>query len=1562
MIFIDELEWMKLYKKPFHLPIIPDNKRKGSLVYLLTPNIESTVNILSNPLLINKKYFQSYYIEKDITYYINDENMISESNIELLSEGKKDKIKDKCYGLPSKKKYPMYDDKHVLLAIRFFNYVDSKDEKELAENINKNIKKFKLNPKIGDKNRFKKYYHENSNAIDYDKEYEDALKELEIDFERVLINEDIQIPISENSKIEDYSYIDEEYMRCKVDNNDVLFVFNENLEDDAKKHSKFLYKILYKERLRNNKQVFAIYNDIKDQFPWITKTNINIKRYKGRNLIVDLSFYNKTFFKNNIYKLDKGINLYFDFINRFIKDKRFTNEGYSKRTVLVPINDWYKSDADIYKYNSDINPISMIYRLAYKRPELLKKWEGITFIFINNKGYFKCDLSNLDKKKIGKFKMFIDRLLSKDAIPDDDIQDNSESKNAIVANIIDKIEDSQKIKINNLTGSDSEITKDELKEKIDNAEMKSSDKIIKNKDEIEAEKKNKQLENDKKELVDTIKNVAKISKNTDDAINNLENDEKIKNIINKLASEEDDTVKINAARASRITKLQNEFLDKTINNTTVRDMIINANTDKPLPKTEIKVDSVNEEWNNMQYMNFEKVYDPNDDIVEMISDLSRKTVPVMARNIELEDTSTSEDYVKTYKVQLEDYQGSRFSIKFDIPDLIDNKFLKLRGNKKTISGQLIQIPIVKTDVDTVQIISNYNKIFIRRFGTTSGKSFPTTDRLIKAIEKSDQLKITYGDNSKICDGYELPIDYIDLSSMYNKVENKNYVFLFNQDEVKEKYKVDYNIGVPIAYDKKDKKIIYYTGDFNTCSDQIYSMLSENDPQFKATFLSTNLATRYTYSKASILNTTIPLIVIMGYSEGLVKSMNKAHIKFELTEKRKYNKNDGYDVIKFKDGYLSYKLDYNSSLLMNGLKECNTEDYSLENINDRSMFLNFLEIFGTRILADGLDNFYDLMIDPITREVLQKYKLPTDYIEILAYANMLLADNKFIKHTDMSGRRYRSNEIIAGYAYKAISESYGDYKNQVKRTGKGTMTMKQSSVIDKILLDPTASDVSVLNDLLLLENINSVSFKGLSGMNTDRSYSLDKRTYDKSMLNILGLSTGFAGNVGITRQATLDMNVESKRGYLKVTEDPDKLSITKTFTATEALTPFGTTRDDPFRSAMTFIQTSKHGMRIKHGMPSLISNGADQALPYLTPNIFSFKAKMDGTITEKTDDYMIIKYKDGSSDFVDLRDKVEKNSNGGFYTSIKLDSDLKKGSKVKAHDIVAYDKLSYSNIVGDQKNIAYNLGVLSKVAILNTDEGYEDSAIISEWMSEAMASEVIDKKDVNLPKNCNVLSIVKKGQKIQEGDPLIIFQNAFDDEDVNILLKNLADNEEDISDLGRIPIKSHVTGIVQDIVITRTVDKEDLSPSLKKIVNDYERPIANLKKVMTKNNIEGANRLEADYKLDAIGKLKNVQDGILIEFYLKYDDKMSVGDKLINYSALKGVVKEIFPKGLEPRSEFRPDEKIHSLLSRESVDGRMVCSVMINLGINKVLIELDRAVKDILGIPWKYLDGEKPKKK
>ena len=88
---------------------------------------------------------------------------------------------------------------------------------------------------------------------------------------------------------------------------------------------------------------------------------------------------------------------------------------------------------------------------------------------------------------------------------------------------------------------------------------------------------------------------------------------------------------------------------------------------------------------------------------------------------------------------------------------------------------------------------------------------------------------------------------------------------------------------------------------------------------------------------------------------------------------------------------------------------------------------------------------------------------------------------------------------------------------------------------------------------------------------------------------------------------------------------------------------------------------------------------------------------------------------------------------------------------------------------------------------------------------------------------------------------------------------------------------------------------------------------------------------------------------MIKLFIKYDDKMGVGDKLTFYTAVKSVIQQVVPEEDAPYSEHRPTEKIQAVMAPVSYFNRMVGSVMINLYGNKVMVELKRKVGEVYGI-------------
>lgn len=113
---------------------------------------------------VAKKVYDDYgfkvYEESDTMYYMTIDKSIKESSVDesKLSSNDRKELPDSVFGLPEKRKYPMPDKKHVLSAIKFFNFVDEEDEKELAKNIKKMMKKYNIDDShVGKDNRLRKY-------------------------------------------------------------------------------------------------------------------------------------------------------------------------------------------------------------------------------------------------------------------------------------------------------------------------------------------------------------------------------------------------------------------------------------------------------------------------------------------------------------------------------------------------------------------------------------------------------------------------------------------------------------------------------------------------------------------------------------------------------------------------------------------------------------------------------------------------------------------------------------------------------------------------------------------------------------------------------------------------------------------------------------------------------------------------------------------------------------------------------------------------------------------------------------------------------------------------------------------------------------------------------------------------------------------------------------------------------------------------------------------------------------------------------------------------------------
>ena len=619
-------------------------------------------------------------------------------------------------------------------------------------------------------------------------------------------------------------------------------------------------------------------------------------------------------------------------------------------------------------------------------------------------------------------------------------------------------------------------------------------------------------------------------------------------------------------------------------------------------------------------------------------------------------------------------------------------------------------------------------------------------------------------------------------------------------------------------------------------------------------------------------------------------MKKLNLEYRLADKVPNDLKSNEEFLKFKDTILIYKQDIPTAIIMNGFRLFDTSKFNISEMDTREPYIGYIKkVYGNAIIENALMNFYEFSVDPITLEICQTMHLPTDIVGLYIYACKLLSDSQYTFDINQDLQRIRCNEIIPAILYERLAKNYVTYRNS---NGRKKFTIPQDSVIKEILALKTVEDYSTLNPTLEMEQIHSVSSKGFRGVNLDDAYTVPKRSYDPSMTGIISPSTSPDGQVGVSRTLTVEPNITNLRGFTENKynrlEETDDVNL---FSPGEMTIPLGATVDDAVRLGHA-IKQSKHVIPVKDSAPVLISNGFEEAARYHLTSNFVVNADEDGEVVDYDEHskILMVKYKSGKCRAVDLSPSIVKNGGGGFYLSNILITELRVGDKFKKDSVIAYHKDFFKN--DKFNNCRMVMGTMAKVAIMSTYNTYEDATAITHSLSERCSTEMCFCKPAVVGKNANVFYMVQKGQEIHVGEPLITFDTSFEDESINQLLANLgAEDKASILEGSRNEIKSKYSGIIEDIKIYPTVDLDDMSPSMRKIVNAYYRDINRKKEFLNKYDPESKDSIvkcgmlvnEASHKIQpnrfGVIKGEKVEDSILIEFYIKHSEPLEIGSKI-----------------------------------------------------------------------------------
>ena len=418
------------------------------------------------------------------------------------------------------------------------------------------------------------------------------------------------------------------------------------------------------------------------------------------------------------------------------------------------------------------------------------------------------------------------------------------------------------------------------------------------------------------------------------------------------------------------------------------------------------------------------------------------------------------------------------------------------------------------------------------------------------------------------------------------------------------------------------------------------------------------------------------------------------------------------------------------------------------------------------------------------------------------------------------------------------------------------------------------------------------------------------------------------------------------------DDPSQLKDVNIFSPVEMLTPGTARNDDPIRTAIAGKQ-SQHIVPVADAAPALVSNGYDEAVQFHLSDDFVINAEEDGKVVDVNEEvgFVVVQYKSGKTRAINTKPEVVKNSGGGFFMSNQLvPTHVKIGETFKKDEPLAYhpNYFRYSKLNG----LRFSIGPLAKMALMSSYNTYEDAGICTQKLAERMRTAIVYKEDGKFKKNNNILSIVKIGDHVNIGDPLIRFDVSVEENELAKYLSKLSEeNANLLEEETKNEIKASHAGKVIDIKVYTLLDPSALSPSLGKVVQQYFDQGNNKKKFLEKyDSSDGI--VKAGYMLtdstepiqsryNSIKGIKGID--VLIEIYIEHQDVMKVGDKVALYGPNKQIISEVIPEGYEPYSEFRPDEEISVMTSPGTIARRMTPSIIPVSAANKVLIELKRKI-------------------
>ena len=620
--------------------------------------------------------------------------------------------------------------------------------------------------------------------------------------------------------------------------------------------------------------------------------------------------------------------------------------------------------------------------------------------------------------------------------------------------------------------------------------------------------------------------------------------------------------------------------------------------------------------------------------------------------------------IQHYKATMTDATGRQHSVTFRLPEVAQDGTMLVNGIASRMTKQPVNLPICKISPTRVNLASAYNKTLVERSTYKANNFTRYIHEYVDSLRQTKTLTATLG---KSGGGGRLPYEYTCVSSGYARLETSGMVLTFDHagrfevaasapamEAVTDagviasaRYATvgeliargrEKEHGVYIGYLRENEKA---TGQLFMGMDNVITVVrgrmdegGDADTQtYERTTLvqllqqqtgnvipSPKMLTEWTELK--ILDRSFPLVFILGFHFGLTDTLQRIGLKYRTVPSGKRVSLGTTEIaVRFSDFTIVFdRYPITASLIACGLTRYDTQSYTMADFDNPDTYYRLL--VDSDISANylrGITSFFELFIDPITYDVLQRMGEPVTVRELLLRASEMLTDDHALEASAMANHRLRGYERFSALLYREISMTHARYSQQ-NGPRKG-FSINPDAVFMSIVSDPTFSALDMINPVHDLKGQASITYAGAGGR-TAQSFVVNDRRYPQDGVGVISEATVDSGKVAINAYTSVNPRLADELGMFTPAADVGTLTPTQVLSPAACLLP-GVTQDEGRRAVMASIQLTHH-VPSPNSEINRIRTGFEKVLPHLSGEIFACAAKEDGTVVSVDEKLGLIK--------------------------------------------------------------------------------------------------------------------------------------------------------------------------------------------------------------------------------------------------------------------------------------------------------------------------------------------------